>query len=144
MGGTIMDTGAVIDAITKLIRDKNIKNLSVATSVDGNSVIIKRISMMAMSEAELGEAIQWEAGQYIPFDIEDVNLDFQILDEPAGPDQMSVLLVAAKKDMINDYTAVIQEAGLHPVIVDVDPRSYCMDPLAAEKEKYSTGQQRGD
>jgi type IV pilus assembly protein PilM len=73
-----------------------------------------------MSEVQLEESIKWEAEQQIPFDIEDVNLDFQILDEQVSPDQMPVLLVAAKKDMINDYTAVIEEAGLQPTIVDVD------------------------
>jgi type IV pilus assembly protein PilM len=83
-------------------------------------VIIKKINVAIMSEVQLEESIKWEAEQHIPFDIEDVNLDFQILDEPAGTEQMAVLLVAAKKDMINDYTAVITEAGLRPVIVDVD------------------------
>jgi len=108
VGGTVMDTGAVIDAITKLIRDKNIKNLSVATSVDGNSVIIKRISMMAMSEAELGEAIQWEAGQYIPFDIEEVKIDHQVLETDQATGNIVVLLVA------------VSQAGLSPASLDID------------------------
>lgn len=120
VGGTIMDTGAVIDAITKLIRDKNIKNLSVATSVDGNSVIIKRISMMAMSEAELGEAIQWEAGQYIPFDIEEVKIDHQILETDPGTGNIVVLLVAVKRDLIGEYTSLLSQAGLSPASLDID------------------------
>jgi len=82
-------------------------------------VIIKKINVPAMSEVQLEESIRWEAEQYIPFDIEDVNLDFRS-SMNGGQDQMAVLLVAAKRDMINDYTTVIEEAGLHPVIVDVD------------------------
>ena len=120
VGGTVMDTGAVIDAITKLIRDKNIKNLSVATSVDGNSVIIKRISMMAMSEAELGEAIQWEAGQYIPFDIEEVKIDHQVLETDQATGNIVVLLVAVKRDLIGEYTSLLSQAGLSPASLDID------------------------
>jgi len=116
--GTILDSAVVIDAITELFQDTRIKTKDVATSVSGNSVIIKKITLPAMSEEELGESIQWEAEQYIPFDIEDVNIDYQILSE--GPENMDVLLVAVKKDKINDYTQVISQAGLNPVIVDVD------------------------
>lgn len=120
VGGTIMDSGAVIDAIQKLIREKNIKNLSVATSVDGNSVIIKRISMMAMSEAELGEAIQWEAGQYIPFDIEEVKIDHQVLETDPATGNIIVLLVAVKRDLIAEYTSLLSQAGLDPSSLDID------------------------
>jgi type IV pilus assembly protein PilM len=76
-----------------------------------------------MTQEELEESIQWEAEQYIPFDVKDVNIDVQILtpaDSDNGAGQMDVLLVAAKKDMINDYTSVVAEAGLNPVCVDVD------------------------
>jgi type IV pilus assembly protein PilM len=76
-----------------------------------------------MTEAALSDSIYWEAEQYIPFDIQDVNLDYQILDPGTGPDSrgsMDVLLVAAKKDKIGDYTSVIAQAGRTPVIVDVD------------------------
>lgn len=120
VGGTVMDQGAVIDAITKLIRDKNIRNLTVATSVDGNSVIIKRISMMAMNEAELAEAIQWEAGQYIPFDIEEVKIDHQILETDAATGNIVVLLVAVKRDLIAEYTSLLSQAGLSPASLDID------------------------
>ncbi len=76
-----------------------------------------------MTAAELSESIYWEAEQYIPFDIQDVNLDYQILDPGTGPDSkgtMDVLLVAAKKEKIADYTGVIAQAGRVPVVVDVD------------------------
>jgi type IV pilus assembly protein PilM len=75
-----------------------------------------------MTEAELDESIYWEAEQYIPFDIQDVNLDYQILDAGTGRSKgtMEVLLVAAKKEKIADYTGVIAQAGRTPVVVDVD------------------------
>ncbi len=118
--GTFMDSASIVESIRSLVEGLKARTKNVAVSIAGHSVIIRKITVAAMSEMQLEESIKWEAEQYIPFDIEDVNLDFQILNEPAGQDQMSVLLVAAKKDMIHDYTAVIEEAGLHPVVVDVD------------------------
>jgi type IV pilus assembly protein PilM len=98
-----------------------VKVKDVAIGVRGHSVIIKRISMPVMSQEDLDESIQWEAEQYIPFDVKDVHIDTQIL-TPQGDaaGQMDVLLVAAKKDMINDFTAVCAEAGLTATVVDVD------------------------
>jgi type IV pilus assembly protein PilM len=119
--GQLMNSNVIVDSIRELISEQNIKTKEVVTSVSGHSVIIKKINLPLMSRSELEESIQWEAEQYIPFDINDVNIDVQILD-PAGDasGQMEVLLVAAKKDMINDYTAIVQEAGLSPVVMDVD------------------------
>lgn len=124
VGGTIMDSGTVVNAIIKLIRDQSIKNLSVATSVDGNSVIVKRISMMAMSDAELSEAIQWEAGQYIPFDIEEVKIDYQELEVDPESGNLNVLLVAVKRDLIAEYTALLSQSGLNPSVLDID--AFCV------------------
>jgi len=118
--GAFMDSASIVESIRSLIEGLRIKTKKVAVSISGHSVYIKTINVPTMSEVQLEESIKWEAEQQIPFDIEDVNLDFQILDEQVSPDQMPVLLVAAKKDMINDYTAVIEEAGLQPTIVDVD------------------------
>ena len=118
--GAFMDSASIVESIRSLIEGLRIKTKQVAVSISGHSVYIKTINVPSMSEVQLEESIKWEAEQQIPFDIEDVNLDFQILDEQGSPDQMPVLLVAAKKDMINDYTAVIEEAGLQPTIVDVD------------------------
>jgi type IV pilus assembly protein PilM len=119
--GQLMNSNVIVDSIRELISEQKIKTKEVVTSVSGHSVIIKKINLPLMSRSELEESIQWEAEQYIPFDINDVNIDVQILD-PAGDasGQMEVLLVAAKKDMINDYTAIVQEAGLSPVVMDVD------------------------
>ena len=121
--GAIIDGGAVADAVRRLFANKKFKAKDVVASLSGNSVIVKKITLPAMTEAELSESIYWEAEQYIPFDIQDVNLDYEILEQGTGQDSqgsMDVLLVAAKKDKIADYTNVITQAGKTPVIVDVD------------------------
>ena len=121
--GAIMDGAAVADAIRRLFENKAFKAKDVAVSLSGNAVIVKKISLPIMTDAELSESIFWEAEQYIPFDIQDVNLDYQILDPGTGPSSkgtMEVLLVAAKKDKIADYTGVIAQAGRQPIVVDVD------------------------
>jgi type IV pilus assembly protein PilM len=120
--GALMNSTAIVQALQELMSELKIKSKDVAIGVSGHSVIIKKIQMPRMSQNELEESIQWEAEQYIPFDVKDVNIDTQILDS-GGNDatgQMDVLLVAAKKDMINDYTTVVSESGLLPVVVDVD------------------------
>jgi type IV pilus assembly protein PilM len=120
--GAIIDGAAVSDAIRRLFDGRGIKTKDVAASLSGNAVIVKKITLPVMSEAELAESIYWEAEQYIPFDIQDVNLDYQILDVPdaAAKGTMDVLLVAAKKEKIADYTGVIAQAGRTAVVVDVD------------------------
>jgi type IV pilus assembly protein PilM len=122
--GAIIDAGAVAEAIRQVFeRNKAFKGKDVCASLSGNAVIVKKIALPVMTESELDESIYWEAEQYIPFDIQDVNLDYQILDPGTGPDSrgsMEVLLVAAKKEKIGDYTGVIAQAGRTPVIVDVD------------------------
>jgi type IV pilus assembly protein PilM len=121
--GAIIDGAAVVDAIKRIFASRGIKTKDVAASLSGNAVIVKKISLPSMTEAELSESIYWEAEQYIPFDIQDVNLDYQIV-EPgnaaAGKSTMEVLLVAAKKEKIADYTGVIGQAGCNAVVVDVD------------------------
>ncbi|MBI5599529.1 MAG: type IV pilus assembly protein PilM [Deltaproteobacteria bacterium] len=119
--GSIIDSMTVTNAISGLIKEQGVKVKDVVSSLTGHSVIIKKVSLPAMTEEELAESIQWEAEQYIPFPMSDVNIDFQILGEHGeGKGQMEVMLVAVKKDVINDYTNVIKEAGLNPVVVDVD------------------------
>jgi type IV pilus assembly protein PilM len=122
--GAIIDAGAVADAIRRLFEgNKAFKAKDVCASLSGNAVIVKKITLPIMTQAELDESIYWEAEQYIPFDVQDVNLDYQILDPGTGLDSrgsMEVLLVAAKKDKIGDYTGVIAQAGRHAVVVDVD------------------------
>jgi type IV pilus assembly protein PilM len=117
--GAIMDSSLVVEALSRLVADNAIKNPNFGGSLSGHSVIIKKIQLPSMTDNELAESIQWEAEQYIPFDINDVNLDYVVLESGTG-DTMDVLLVAVKKDRIADYTSVIVQAGRDPVLVDVD------------------------
>src|SRR5213594_3069021 len=116
----IVDSGTVSSAIAKLFTDTEIKAKAVATAVSGHSVIVKKISLPSMSDQELSDTIQKEAAQHIPFDLADVNLDYQILSDDATNPQMDVLLVAVKKDKILNYTNVLSMSGKTPAIVDID------------------------
>ena len=118
--GAVMDAGRVVDAIKELLSAQKVTAKEVVISVSGSSVIIKRVSVADMTDEELAESIKWEAEQYIPFSIDDVNVDFQKLGAGAAEGQADVLLVAVKKDKINDYVNLVKEAGLEPVVMDVD------------------------
>jgi type IV pilus assembly protein PilM len=118
--GAVMDANRVSEAIKELLAAQKVKTKEVVLSVSGSSVIIKRISIADMTDEELAESIKWEAEQYIPFSIDDVNVDFQKLGPGAAEGQADVLLVAVKKDKINDYVNLVKDAGLEPVVVDVD------------------------
>jgi len=129
--GAIKEMEVVASAIKTLYKNLKVKNRNVATSISGYSVIVKKITVGRRGATELERSIQDEAEQYIPFDINDVNLDYDVL-EPESTDgqegeakkedanQMEVMLVAAKKDIVEDYVSLIQLAGLNPVILDVD------------------------
>ncbi len=137
--GTIKEIEIVASSIKNLFKMLNVKNKNVATSISGFSVIPKKISISKRDESELESSIQEEAEQYIPFDISDVNLDYEILtreEEEEAPETeegeneegakeedsglMDVMLVAAKKDIIEDYVSLIHLAGLNPTVLDVD------------------------
>lgn len=118
--GAFMNTSAVVATIRELIARHRVKTKDAIVGVSGNSVIIKRISLPVMTQEELEESITWEAEQYIPFDVNDVNIDAHILKghaDEAG--QMEVLLVAARKEIINEYQSLVLEAGLRPAVIDV-------------------------
>ena len=119
--GVIMDSGTVLSAIQQIFTENQIKTKDVVVAVSGHSVIVKKIKVGRMKLEELEEQIPFEAEQYVPYAIEDVNLDFQVL-ESTNPEanEMDVLLVAVKKDIINDYLSIISTAGLKAVVVDVD------------------------
>ena len=120
--GAINDAEAVSDAIRRLFETRGIRTREVAASLSGSAVIVKKSTLPSMTDAELAESISWEAEQYIPFDIQDVNIDYHVIDRSTddGRNTMDVLLVAAKKDRIADYTGVISQAGKSAVVVDVD------------------------
>ncbi len=126
--GAIKEMEIVSSAIKTLFKNLKINNKNVATSISGYSVIVKKISITRREETELEGSIHEEAEQYIPFDIHDVNLDYEVLsaqergeaEEREDSGLMDVMLVAAKKDIVDDYVSLIQLAGLNPAILDVD------------------------
>jgi type IV pilus assembly protein PilM len=118
--GVILNMPVLQQRIMELFAVNKIREKKVAISLSGHSVIIKKISLPEMTMAELEQNIQWEAEQYIPFDIKDVNVDFQVINPRAGQGQMDVLLVAAKRAVIEELLEVVRAAKLEPTIVDVD------------------------
>jgi type IV pilus assembly protein PilM len=122
--GTVMDAGRVVMAIKELLKETNIKLKNVAISVSGHSVIVKKISLPPMADDEMESEVKVAAEQYIPFDINEVNLDFHVLPpaEQGGDEQpqTSLLLVAAKKDKVNEMSELVRGAGLIPTVLDVD------------------------
>lgn len=119
--GRIEDMAALADDIRLLFKTHKIREKNVAISTGGHSVVIKTISTSVKDGEALHDTIRSEAEQYIPYDIDDVNIDYQVLGESEhSPDQMNVLLVAVKKDLVAEYIELIQLAGLNPRIIDVD------------------------
>jgi type IV pilus assembly protein PilM len=118
--GEIMDPVLVAETIQSLVQSVGLKNKKVVAAVGGHDVIIKRIQMDRMSASDAREVIRWEAEQHVPFDMENVQLDFQILDPEGGGPQMSVLLVAAKRELIDNRLNLLADAGLQPGVVDVE------------------------
>jgi type IV pilus assembly protein PilM len=118
--GEIMDPGVVADSIRSLLSTAGVKEKRVVVAVGGRDVIIKKIQVDRMKESEAFDVVRWEAQQHVPFDIEGVELDFQILDPDADGVQMDVLLVAAKRELVANRLAILSEAGLESRIVDVD------------------------
>jgi type IV pilus assembly protein PilM len=122
-----MDPGRVVESRMRIFRDGKIKSKAVGLSVSGQTVIIRKITVPIMTSAELREQIQWEAEQHIPFDIKDVQVDYQVLKRRPEESQMDLLLVAAKRDQINDYAQLARDAKLKPVVCDID--AFCVQNL---------------
>jgi type IV pilus assembly protein PilM len=118
--GEIMDPGIVAEAIKDCMASAGIKTKQVVTAVGGRDVIVKKITMDRMQEDDAREVIRWEAEQHVPFDMDNVELDFQILDPEGEGLQMTVLLVAAKRELVEHKVALLNEVGLQPTIIDVD------------------------
>lgn len=120
VGGEVMDYHLVVDRLRSLRERLGMKAKNVATSVSGRDVIVKRIKMDRMKEQEARQVIRWEAEQHVPFDMDSVSLDFEILDPDADGLQMEVLLVAAKKDLVETRMRLLEEAGFQTSIIDID------------------------
>jgi len=119
--GNVEDAEAIVAAIKSLLKSQKAKVKNVCTSISGYAVIIKKINLPTTTREELAETIEVEAEQYIPFDISEVNVDFEILGtSQASEDQMDVILVAAKKDAIDAYIDILVQTGLVPTVIDVD------------------------
>lgn len=120
--GTIIDSTAVVETIKMIFDENKFKNRNVAISISGNSVIIKKISLPAMEKEELAESIVWEAKHNIPYPYEETNVDYAILRPPRGAEEknLDILLVAAKKDKIANYSNVVNQARKNLVAIDVD------------------------
>ncbi|MFQ5777220.1 MAG: type IV pilus assembly protein PilM [Terriglobia bacterium] len=116
--GAIIDALTVSSAIDRIYETQRIKNKNVGTTVSGHSVIIKKINMPMLEEDELWDQVYEDAGQYIPFDIADVSLDYQVLEPSFEGDSVEVLLVAVKRDKINNYQSAL--IGRNLALVDVD------------------------
>lgn len=122
--GAMMNASAISDAIRALFSQLKIRQRDVAMAIAGHSVIIKKISVPQMTPEELDVQIHWEAEHHIPFAKEEVHIDHQILSSSPADNQMEVLLVAAKREVVTDYVEAVREAQLNPVVVDV--AAFCL------------------
>ena len=118
--GHVMSAGVVTETLQRVFRDNKISQRDVAIGVYGQSVIVRKITVPMMTAEELDEQISWEAEQHIPFDIKVMSIDYEVLRRRPEAGQMDLLLVAAKKDEINDYASIVREAKLKPVVVDIN------------------------
>ena len=118
--GEIMDPGIVADTVRAVLAAAGVKAKSVVTAVGGRDVIVKKIQIDRVKEQQARELIRWEAEQHVPFDMESVELDFQILDPDAEGLEMSVLLVAAKRELVESKLRLLADANVSPSMVDVD------------------------
>jgi type IV pilus assembly protein PilM len=118
--GEVMDPGIVAEAIQTALKSAGVSTKAVVTAVGGRDVIIKKIQIERVKEQQARELMRWEAEQHVPFDMESVELDFQILDPDGDGLEMSVLLVAAKRELIESKMRMLTDAGLEPGVVDVE------------------------
>ena len=118
--GEVMDPGIVAEAIQGALAAAGVKSREVVTAVGGRDVIIKKIQIERVKEQQARELMRWEAEQHVPFDMESVELDFQILDPHDDGIEMSVLLVAAKRELVESKLRILTDAGIEASAVDVD------------------------
>ena len=117
--GAFLNASAIVDGIREAVENAGVHSRNAIVAVSGHSVIVKKIRVPFQTREEIEEGIHWEAEQYIPFDINEVHLDFQMLGAAADSGQMELLLVAAKKDLVDDYRQIVSEAGLNLSCIDV-------------------------
>lgn len=134
--GSIADLGKLVEAIKDLFKNSSCQRKGIVTSLSGHSVIVKKATFPFMEDQELREMIHDEAGKYLPFDsMDDVSFDFQVLGQNEyNANQLDVIIVAAKKDIIETYVEAIQLAGLSAVILDVD--SFALETMYEKNYDY--------
>jgi len=110
------------EALKRIVLDKGLRGQDVVTSVAGRSVIVRYVNLRRMDPSELRNAVRFEADKYIPFSIDEVVLDCQEIHgaENVGADEMKVLLVAVKRNLIEEHVGLLRAAGVNPVVIDVD------------------------
>ena len=118
--GEIMDPALVADTVRDLVASAGLNRVELVAAVGGHDVIVKKIPIDRMSVDDARDVIRWEAEQHVPFDMENVQLDFQILDPAGGSPQMAVLLIAAKRELIENRLNLLADAGLTPAVIDVE------------------------
>jgi type IV pilus assembly protein PilM len=116
----VVDPAPVIDAIKTLIQENRVSATHIVSAVPGRAAIMKRVQMSRQDDTELEANVEFEANSVIPENLENVNLDYQVLNLSEGGSRMDVLLVAVKKEIVDSYTEVIEQAGLTPAVIDVD------------------------
>jgi len=134
--GSIVDLGKLVDAIKALFKKSGCQRKGIVTSLSGHSVIVKKATFPFMEDQELREMIHDEAGKYLPFDsMDDVSFDFQVLGQNEyNTNQLDVIIVAAKRDIIETYVEAIEMAGLTAVILDVD--SFALETMYEKNYDY--------
>src|SRR5256885_894134 len=118
--GEVMDPHVVSEIIRQTIESVDGNTKAVVAAVGGRDVIVKRIRTERVKEAQARELMRWEAEQHVPFDMDSVQLDFQILDPGAEGIEMTVLLVAAKRELVDAKLRLLDEAGATASLVDLD------------------------
>ena len=138
--GVLTDPRELSLKVKELFKNSGLRRKGIATSLSGNSVIIKKVTFAQMEETELRDLIRDEGGKYLPFDnMDEVNYDFQILgDNEFNPNQMDVIIVAAKKDIVNSYLDALVGAGLNVLIMDVD--SFALETMYEANYKYENNE----
>lgn len=115
----IINAIAVVESLKSLISQIRLKNRSVCTSFSGSSMIVKRMTLDVPDMKQLQDQVFWEAEQYIPFDVSEVVMDYQVISKTKDK-KADVLIVAVKRGVLDSYMACIEDAGLKPKIVDTD------------------------
>ncbi|MFQ5481933.1 MAG: type IV pilus assembly protein PilM [Nitrospinaceae bacterium] len=146
--GIVNNEEHVVDALSRLLKSENIETRHAIASVSGEAVIIKKIQVPVLPEEEIEDTINEEAEQYIPFDIDDVRIDYQILESVGSPgpeggegeeEKQEVLLVAVQNELIDNRAEVLAAAGLKPVIIDLDVFAAANAVAMARPEEMAGG-----